>query len=188
MGRTTTVTPQQLLDAGLDLIIRQGYAAVNIKTVAQAAGCSTQPIVWAFGNIEGYRAALRRHATVYAQAKTQGTSPADGHANAGYAYIDMAIEAPNLIRYLRSDEQSLRQSGGIAMIFDPAITLERRKFWEQTLDVTAEEAQKFVDFCVVHTEGIVSLLLSGVLPADKEKAYRLLREGGEAYAMYLKKG
>lgn len=188
MGRTTTVTPQQLLDAGLDLIIRQGYAAVNIKTVAQAAGCSTQPIVWAFGNIEGYRAALRRHATAYAQAKTQGTSPADGHAKAGYAYIDMAIEAPNLIRYLRSDEQSLRQSGGIAMIFDPAITLERRKFWEQALDVTAEEAQKFVDFCVVHTEGIVSLLLSGVLPQDKENAYRLLREGGEAYAMYLKKG
>ncbi len=188
MGRTTTVTAQQLLDAGLDIIIRQGYAAVNIKTVAQAAGCSTQPIVWAFGNIEGYRAALRRHATAYAQAKTQGQSPADAHANAGYAYIDMAIEAPNLIRYLRSDERSLRQSGGIAMIFDAAITLERRKFWEQTLEVTAEEAQKFVDFCVVYTEGIVSMLLSGVLQPEKENAYRLLREGGEAYAMYLKKG
>lgn len=188
MGRTTTVTPQQLLDAGLDLIIRQGYAAVNIKTVAQAAGCSTQPIVWAFGNIEGYRAALRCYATVYAQAKTQGQSPAEAHANAGYTYIDMAIEAPNLIRYLRSDEQDLRSRGGIAMIFDRQATLERRKYWETALEISPEDAQKFVDFCVVHTEGIVSLLLSGVLPQDKENAYRLLREGGEAYAMYLKKG
>lgn len=188
MGRTATVTPQQLLDAGLDIIIRQGYGAVNIKTVAQAAGCSTQPVVWAFGNIENYRSALRRHATAYAQAKTQGASPTDAHANAGYAYIDMAIEAPNLIRYLRADEQDLRQSGGIAMIFDAQATVERRKFWEQTLEVTAEEAQKFVDFCVVYTEGIVSMLLSAVLPSDRENAYRLLREGGEAYAMYLKKG
>lgn len=188
MGRTTTVTPQQLLEAGLDLIIRQGYPAVNIKTVAQAAGCSTQPIVWAFGNIEGYRAALRRHATAYAQAKIQGRSPTDAHTNAGYAYIDMAIEAPNLIRYLRSDEQDLRQSGGIALIFDEQATLERRKFWEAALALSPEDAQKFVDFCVVYTEGIVSMLLSGVLQPDKENAYRLLREGGEAYAMYLKKG
>ncbi len=188
MGRKTTVTPQQLLDAGLDIIIRQGYAAVNIKTVAQAAGCSTQPIVWAFDNIEGYRAALRCYATVYAQAKTQGQSPTDAYTNAGYAYIDMAIEMPNLIRYLRSNEQDLQNRGGIAMIFDQAVTLERRKYWEAALEISPEDAQKFVDFCVVHTEGIVSMLLSGVLKPDKENSHRLLRESSEAFAMYLKKG
>ena len=188
MGRTTTVTPQRLLDAGLDIIIRQGYAAVNIKTVAQAAGCSTQPIVWAFGNIENYRTALRRHATAYAQNKIQGNSSNHANSRAGYAYIDMAIDEPNLTRYLRSDEQDLRQSGGIAMIFDEQATLARRKFWEEALGVGPEDAQKFVDFCVVYTEGIVSMLLSDVLKPDKENAYRLLDEGGKAYAMYLTKG
>ena len=188
MGRKTQITKEIILETALQMLIRDGYGAITVKTLAAEIGCSTQPIVWAFGNIEGYRAALRCYATVYAQAKTQGQSPAEAHANAGYAYIDMAIEAPNLIRYLRSDEQDLRSRGGIAMIFDRQATLERRKYWEAALEISPEDAQKFVDFCVVHTEGIVSMLLSGVLPQDKENAYRLLREGGEAYAMYLKKG
>lgn len=188
MGRRSAITAQQLLDAGLDIIIRQGYSAVNIKTVAQAAGCSTQPVVWAFGNIDAYRAALRRHATAFAQRRTRGDTPDYAHARAGYGYIDMAIEMPNLIRYLRSDEQDLRQSGGIALIFDGETTLQRRIFWEKTLHVSPEDAEKFVNFCVVHTEGIVSMLLSGVLPPDREMAHRLLEEAGTAYAMYLTKG
>lgn len=188
MGRTSTITHQQLLDAGLNIIIRQGYSAVTIKSVAQALGCSTQPIVWLFGNVENYRTQLRRHATAYAQSKTQGQSAAESHSRAGYAYIDMAIDEPNLIRYLRSDEKDLRSCGGIALIFDEEASSQRREFWQNALGVSREEADKFLQFCVVYTEGIVSMILSGVLPPDRENAHRLLQEGSAAYIIYLKEG
>ncbi len=186
MGRKATVTKEQLLQAGLDIIIRRGYSAVTIKSVAEALGCSTQPIVWLFENIEGYRTQLRRYATGYMQSKMAGPSPEQA-AKAGFAYIQMAIDAPNLIRYLRSDEQDLRQSGGIAFIFDREQSLLRRQYWEKALELPPEDAQAFVDFCILHTEGIVSMLLSGVLPPDAQAACRLLEEGAAAYAMYLKR-
>ncbi len=185
MGRKSTVTAQQLLDAGLQIIISQGYSAVTIKSVAGALGCSTQPIAWVFGNIDTYRRELRRHATAYMHSKMAGSSSQHA-AKAGYAYIDMAIDEPNLIRYLRSDEKDLRQSGGIAFIFDREKSLQRHQYWEKALGIGPEAAEAFVTFCVLHTEGIVSMLLSGVLPPDRREAYRLLEEGSTAYAMYLK--
>ncbi len=186
MGRKATITPEQLLDAGLAIILRQGYSAVSITSVAQELGCSTQPIAWSFGSFDNYRTALRRHATGYMQRKMLGSSPEDAHSRAGYAYIDLALDQPNLIRYLRSDEADLRQSGGIAFIFDADMRAQRRAHWGRALGVSEEDAEKFVAFATVLTEGIVSMLLSGVLPPDRQAAYRQLEEGSTAYAIYLK--
>ncbi len=188
MGRKVSVTREQMLAAGLAIIVRQGYSSVNITTVARELGCSTQPIAWTFGSIDTYRVELRQYATAYMQAKIRGSSPEEAHARAGQAYIRMAIQEPNLIRYLRSDEADLRQSGGIAHIFNPATQTQRRDYWAQALGISGEKAQAFVTFCVLHTEGIVSMLLSGVLSPDYDRACKLLEEGSTAYAMYLKSG
>lgn len=190
MGRKATVTPEQLLDAGLAIIVRQGYAAVSITGVARELGCSTQPIAWCFGSFESYRTALRRHATAYMHRKMLGQSPADACARVGYTYIDLAIDQPNLIRYLRSDEKALRESGGIGFIFDDEMLARRRAYWAQSLSTDEETAEKFLAFTTLLTEGIVSMLLSGVLPPDRQAAYRQLEEGSTAYAIYLltKKG
>ncbi len=185
MGRKATITQTQLLDAGLAIIQRHGYAAVSITSVAQELGCSTQPIAWCFGSFESYRVALRRHATEYMQRKMLGQSPADAHGKVGYTYIDMAIDQPDLIRYLRSDEPALRQSGGIAFIFDEEMQAQRRTYWAEALGVSEKTAEKFITFSTLLTEGIVSMLLSGVLPPDRQAAYRQLEEGSTAYAIYL---
>ncbi len=55
MARKTTISKEVILDAALKMLIRDGYASVNVKTLAAEIGCSTQPIVWHFENMEGLR-------------------------------------------------------------------------------------------------------------------------------------
>ncbi len=62
MARKVTISREVILDAALKILIRDGYAGVNVKTLAKEIGCSTQPIVWHFENMDGLRLALSAHA------------------------------------------------------------------------------------------------------------------------------
>ena len=69
MARKVTISREVILEAALKILIRDGYAAVNVKTIASEIGCSTQPIVWHFENMDGVRTALSEYAREYAAKK-----------------------------------------------------------------------------------------------------------------------
>jgi len=69
MPSSPKVPKEKILKAALDLLIREGYGAINIKALAKEIGCSTQPISWHFGNMDGLRRSLTEHALTYAYGK-----------------------------------------------------------------------------------------------------------------------
>ena len=98
MARKTTISKEVILEAALKMLIRDGYASVNVKTLAAEIGCSTQPIVWHFENMEGLRRALSGYAMAYA-AKKAASSYENNLENfefLGRAYVKMALKEPNL--------------------------------------------------------------------------------------------
>ncbi len=185
MGRKTQISREMMLETGLQMLVRDGYAAINVSSLARELGCSTQPILWSFGSIDGYRRALRAYAVDYMQQCTAGGDTLEEYCRVGPAYVDLAIDKPNLIRYLRMDEADLQQRGGIALILDQEKTAQRCRLWVDALGITMEEAEEFVEFSVTHTQGIVSLILAGILPPDKEAAHRKITMAGEAYIAHI---
>ena len=69
MARKTQISKEVILEAALKMLIRDGYSAINIKTLSKEIGCSTQPLVWHFVNMEGLRKALADHALKYTNSK-----------------------------------------------------------------------------------------------------------------------
>lgn len=57
---SSTDHKDRILKAAMDVLIRDGFSAVNIKSVAKELGCSTQPIAWQFGNMDNMRKALAK--------------------------------------------------------------------------------------------------------------------------------
>ena len=55
MPRSVQITKEKILTAALDVLIREGYSAVSIKSIARELNCSTQPIAWQFGNMDNMR-------------------------------------------------------------------------------------------------------------------------------------
>lgn len=122
------ITREMILDTALGLLIREGHEKVTIKSVANALGCSTQPISWTFSNMENFRSALAEYALEYANEKMLSGSDntLEEYGRVGIAYIDMAFDEPNLIRFLRSDEKKLISGGGFGQSFDGNAQSERR--------------------------------------------------------------
>lgn len=185
MGRKVQITREQMLETGLQMLIRDGYTSITVSSLARELDCSTQPILWCFGSIEGYRQALRTYAVDYMQQYTDSGDTIEDYNRVGPAYIALAIDKPNLIRYLRSDEDDLQRRGGIGRIFDKEKSRKRCQLWVDTLGVTMEEAAEILQFAIIYTEGIVSLILSGVLPPDKEVARQMLFTACEAQIAHL---
>lgn len=65
----TQIPKEAILKAALRKLIRDGYSSLNIKSIAEEIGCSTQPISWHFGNMETLRRALAEFALNYAMRK-----------------------------------------------------------------------------------------------------------------------
>ena len=58
MPSTPKVQKEIILKTAFELLLCEGYGAINIKTVAQQLGCSTQPISRQFGSMDGFRKEL----------------------------------------------------------------------------------------------------------------------------------
>ena len=87
MARKTQISKEVILEAALKMLIRDGYAAINIKTLSKEIGCSTQPLVWHFENMDGLRKALASYALKYANEKMRSRTQNGVEA---FAVIGMA--------------------------------------------------------------------------------------------------
>ena len=121
MGRKIQITRAQILQAGLELIEREGAAAVQIKRLAASLGCSTQPILWQFGSMEAYRQALFQYAVeaVRQRIKPKGADAVLDFWRIGATYVDLAVDTPQLLRYLRADPAGLPAASACCMTRRP---------------------------------------------------------------------
>ncbi|MEE1249437.1 MAG: helix-turn-helix domain-containing protein [Lachnospiraceae bacterium] len=180
MSPRVQIPKEKILEAALQLLIRDGHEAITIKAVANELGTSTQPISWTFGNMENFRTALAEYALDYANRKMHSDSddPLEAYGKVGTGYIDMAYDEPNLIRFLRSDEKRLQGSGGMGGSFDEKTKADRQKALAGQYGCT-EEVGKFMMNMIIYTQGLVSMILSGGINIEREDAHQLLHEMAE---------
>lgn len=180
MPRSVSITKERILTAALDILIRDGYSAVNIKSIAKELDCSTQPIAWQFGNMENMREALTEKAVAYSNQKMMPTSQNCLKAfwQIGCAYIGLAFDEPNLFRfvymgesriYCRGDYSSILTDNGNAYLIDQLYPF---------LGIEKVQAEKLLQTMIVYTHGISSLVVAEVLNCTKEQVRNLVKAFG----------
>ena len=58
MPAVRKVSKAQIIDAAVEVLRDDGFAAINARSVAKKLGCSTQPIYFSFKNMDELKAAL----------------------------------------------------------------------------------------------------------------------------------
>lgn len=180
MPRSVQITKEKILTAALDVLICNGYSAVNIKSIAKELKCSTQPIAWQFGNMDNMREALTQEAVTYANKKMMpaSTNCIEDFWQIGYAYINLAFDTPNLFRFVYMGESKNYCRGGFDSILTDsgnAILIDKLC---QDLDISREQANMLFQRMIVYTHGIVSLVVAGVLNCTKEQVYSIVKDFG----------
>ena len=177
------IKKEDMLQAALELVSRDGYAALNIKAVARELGCSTAPISWQFGGMDGLREELIPFAEQYVEDKyySRNENEVAAFEQRGRGTIDLALENPNLFRFLYTGERSQILSTGFRLQTNNPDTDNVYQKMADLLGITLNQVMDFAMTMMVYTQGIGTLIASGIVKDTKENMYRMLHNTGLTY-------
>jgi AcrR family transcriptional regulator len=166
-----------LLDAGLEILAREGIGAVTLRAIAARAGVSHAAPAHHFGNLRGLMTALaaiafdRLYASVDTAKAGAAKEPIEQARAAGTGYVDFARHNPGLFR--------LMFSSSLIDYADPGLQLAAKRAYEQLLDTAAPavaqrgggasedvSAVALQLWCTVH--GFAHLLLEDRIAASED--------------------
>lgn len=183
MPSSPKIKKEDMLQAALKLIAKNGYAALNIKAVAKELGCSTAPISWQFGGMDGLREELIPFVeqyienTYYSQSNNEFTT----FEQRGKGTIDLALENPNLFRFLYTGERSQLLSTGFELHMDSLDADNLYQKMAEMLGITPKQVMDFAMTMMVYTQGIGTLIASGIVKDTNENMYCMLHNTGMTY-------
>lgn len=187
MARKTQISKEVILRNALEMLIRDGYSSINIKTLSKEIGCSTQPLVWHFGNMEGLRKALAEYALIYANNKIAPTAEdaADAFSQVITAYIQLALREPNLFKFLYMNSDS---SASLANTDNDALKSDN-SFGEllmrlaDSYHIPGENIGRYLQHTFVYIHGIAALVVAGIVPASEEAVMEMIDYAVNSFRM-----
>lgn len=103
------VAREDIINAAVDIVRKNGAQAINARTVASALNCSTQPVFSNFATMEELRLAVVEKADAMCQAYTQREIESGKYPDykaSGMAYIRFAKEERELFKLLYMRDRS----------------------------------------------------------------------------------
>lgn len=181
MARKTQISKEVILDAALKMLIRDGYSAINIKTLSKEIGCSTQPLVWHFENMDGLRKALADYALTYANKKMDSSS-ADGSITifeqVGRTYINMAMNEPNLFQFVFLNGSGCYPKGNAEMLTRDADHAKLVKMIANEFKISEQNAGKYLQNTIIYTHGLATFVATGMMCLSEEEIMALINQAG----------
>lgn len=184
MARKATISREVILEAALKMLIRDGYASVNVKTIAAEIGCSTQPIVWHFENMEGLRLALSEYAMEYAAKKAASNyeNKLESFEFLGRSYVKMALKEPNLFKFLYLGESPMGKPYNLKDVGRAKNKAMITMIAEQT-GLNEEQVIRFVRNTIIYSHGIATMIATGVLKGTEKEMMEMINNAADAFIL-----
>lgn len=183
MAPRPKVTREGIAEAAFKLVREKGYGALTAKTLAAAAGCSTQPIFWYFSGMgEVEDEVLKRAKALFAdrlRIKREGVNP---FKTVGLNYISFAKEETNLFKLLymsgKAEPANLLDDENVPFAVD-VIVKEKgidkdaavrvfREMWLFSHGIATMSATGTASFSEQETESMLTDVYMGVLEKLKK--------------------
>lgn len=181
MARTTQITREALVDAGVRLVLEKGLEALNARGLAAQAGCSIQPVFRNFGSMENLRVAVFRELdAAYQSFIGARIDKADYLFTISLAHIALAQAQKNLFQAMfLTDEFGARTVEEIV-----------QSSWNrETIDCTAAQyslslrgAEAVYRDVRFYAFGIALGVYAGTVVLEPEEAGALLRRAIQRFA------
>ena len=186
MGRKTQITAEVILENALQMLIRDGYSAINIKTLAAQIGCSTQPIVWHFENMQGFRKAFYEYCIAYARSQFTpwNGSLEDLLTETARGYISIACNMPNLFRFVFTDSKEDCGNSQVAQKLQLDNTQKIIRLLCEEKGLTEEKAAAFLMNYEFYIHGIASYTASGFVSYPEDELIAMANRARAAFLAY----
>ena len=190
MARKTQISREIILEAAFQLLLRNGYASINITSLAKAIGCSTQPIAWHFGNMDGLRTELLDYCVrflgrIFCGIKSEHVTEQLEDVAAGY--ITLAFDYPNLYRYFYMSEYDGRKMNELTKSLRENNYEKAVDFLKKELGVSREAALQHMTNLQMYVHGIASFVVVQGGFSSKEDVMELIHNANVAFLEQLKR-
>ncbi len=183
MARKTQISKEVILQTALQMLIEDGYSAINIKTLSQKIGCSTQPLVWHFENMDGLRKSLAEYALNYANDKM--TPKEDSNVmpfeQVGNAYIKIALYEPNLFKFVFLNGSDCYPQGGSDMLTTG--NAEIIKGISAGFGISEEKAGEYLQNTLIYTHGVATFVATGMIRLSEAEIMDMINDTGDSFLL-----
>lgn len=183
MGRKTQITKDIILETALQMLIRDGYASITVKTLAAEIGCSTQPIVWHFENMQGFRKAFLEHCIAHTKGQftVWNDSLDEMLVKTATHYIAIARNTPNLFRFVYVDNKEECKNSEIIASLQLDNTKKIMELLCREKGLTNAQAVAFLMDYEFYIHGIASYTMSGFCSFDEETVTAMVCKTMDAF-------
>lgn len=167
MPPKSQITKEMIVEAGFQLIRREGAEALNVRRIAEELHCSTQPVMYRFSTVEElteeiYAAADSYHSEYLMTAECAADDPM---LAIGLRYIRFAAEERHLFRFLfQSDKYAGKDFAEIVGDEELAPVFE---VLQREAEITAEQSRSAFEALFLTVHGIASLLANNSMEYDE---------------------
>ena len=188
MPSSPKIPKEEILDTALKMLIRDGYSSINIKTVAKELGCSTQPISWQFGGMEGLRKELLEYCLSFLENRfaVKGKSASEIIFEIAKGYVSLAFDYPNLYKYLYMSDLEGKQMGEIAR----SLRLENHNrvidMLKKEYGLSANGAKEYMMNLELYVHGVASYTATGFVFSSLEEIIEMIGNASDAFLAHAK--
>lgn len=174
---------ERILDAALQLVIRDGHEALSIKQVAMELQSSTQPISWTFGSMEHFRKAFAGYVIEYlrSQFTQREGDPVARFVATGEKFLHLSFTEPNLIRYVWANSRFYAAQNKLLYAFGAEDVEGMRQEMAQCLDIDVQRAAYLVRSSTVYIQGLVFMIISGMMEQSYEDSRQQMYDMIDCY-------
>ena len=186
MGRKTQITRQIILENALQLLLKEGYEAITVKTLAERIGCSTQPIVWHFENMQGFRKAFLDYCIAYAKSRfTVWEGSLDQLlTETARGYITIACHMPNLFRFVFVDNKEDCKTSDVVQKLQLDNTQKLLRLLQEEKGLTQPQAAAFLMNYEFYIHGIASYTASGFVNYPEKEIIAMANRARDAFLAF----
>lgn len=186
MGRKTQITKEIILETALQMLIREGYRAITVKTLAAEIGCSTQPIVWHFETMNGFRKAFLDYCIDLAKSRftVWNGSLDELLAETARGYITIACNMPHLFRFVFVDNKEDCKASDVVQKLQLDNTKKIISLLCEEKGLTEAQAVAFLMNYEFYIHGIASYTASGFVNYPEAEIIAMANRARDAFLAY----
>lgn len=183
VARKTQISREIILSTAFQMLVRDGYESINITALAREIGCSTQPIAWHFGNMEGLRRELLQYCLDHLRDRftLSGDKTASMLMEIQSRYIDLAFDCPHLYMYLYMSDQDRKRTEELIRTLRFPNYEKILGMLQQEHGVSPEAARRYLLDLQLYVHGIASCAVAKIPFASKEVVMGMIFDANDAF-------
>ena len=172
MGAPKRITRETILQSAFTLLCKEGYEALNARSLARKMGGSTQPIYAAFGRMDALKKSLKELAEekyIKSTRRELESGKYNAYKSYGVGFVRFAREEKQLFRYLY-----MRGRSGEKLIEDVNLP-QILEALQSEYGYDEQRARKFHEDMSVYSYGLAMLVNTGFSTFSDEEISECLQ-------------